>query len=105
MNAWRLLDHTIHILLEASPRHLDTESIQKSLADVTNVRDVHDLHVWSITTGQDALSVHLTVEVMDYSPQVLFDAHAVLQNSFGIRHATIQIEPPHFIIDEETHQH
>jgi cobalt-zinc-cadmium efflux system protein len=104
-NAWRLLTHTIHILLEASPKHLDTDAIKQSLASVAHVLEVHDLHVWTITSGQDALSVHLVVESPNFTPHVLYDAHMRLQRDFGIRHATIQLEPPNFNLDEETHQH
>ena len=56
------------------------------------VRQVHDLHMWTLTSGQDAMSAHVQVENLANADQILRDLHSLLHEHFGIEHTTIQLE-------------
>jgi cobalt-zinc-cadmium efflux system protein len=95
VSAFRLIGESVDILLESSPSHIDVEAIQKALMALDGVVEVHHLHVWSISAGKVAMSVHIVVS--DYgNHQILYDARNFLKHEFGINHATIQIEPVDF---------
>jgi cobalt-zinc-cadmium efflux system protein len=83
-----------NILLEATPKHLQLESIAKTIRSVDGVKGVHDLHVWTITSGLYALSGHVTVDSDSISQGsvILEKVAAKLKESFGIEHVTVQIE-------------
>ena len=90
----RLLWKVVHVLMEGTPSHLDLHHLCQRLEELEGVTGVHDIHAWSITTGYDALSAHVTAD-----PTVMRDPNAVLQalrdiasSEFGIRHVTIQLE-------------
>lgn len=89
---WNLLRQAIHILLEGVPPEVDLELLRKRLCQVPGVTAVEDLHVWSITSGLNALSCHLVVDDMARSAAVLAEASALLRTEFTIQHSTIQIE-------------
>ena len=93
VSALRLLRDAVDVLLEAAPRHLDLEAMRAAIVGVRGVEAVHDLHVWSITSGMDALSMHVVrgSEVQD-GDLLLASLNAVLREEFGITHTTIQIE-------------
>lgn len=91
---WRLTSQTLHILLEGTPEHLDVREIVESLRDIENVSDVHDLHVWSLTSGVESLSVHVVIEEGAPSERVVHAVHERLVERFHIRHATVQVEGP-----------
>jgi cobalt-zinc-cadmium efflux system protein len=87
------------VLLEGTPAHIDLDAVRGAMLDVDGVEDVHDLHVWTITSGLDALSAHAVVgERMErrHSGEILADLHCVLHDRFGLHHLTIQIEPRDF---------
>ena len=89
--AWKLLRGTIDILLEASPRDISMDAIEVAMRGVPGVRSVHDLHVWTISSGFVAMSGH--VEAIDRpSSDVLHDLLHLLSEKFGIEHATLQVE-------------
>jgi len=90
-SAWKLLADSVHVLLEGTPSHLDEPEIRAALLAVDGVASVHDLHVWTITSGFDALSVHACVEGRDRD-RVLGELQTVLRERFSLQHATIQIE-------------
>jgi cobalt-zinc-cadmium efflux system protein len=91
-SAWSLLREAVGVLMEWAPRHIDVERVRSSLREVDGVDDVHDLHVWTITSGLDALSAH--VVAAERPPrQLLADIRATLHRRFGIDHVTIQVEP------------
>ncbi|MCF8608623.1 cation diffusion facilitator family transporter [Gordonia sp. HY285] len=87
--ALRLARDALQILNQQAPSHIDLADLRARLADVPGVDDVHDLHVWSVTTGMDVVTVHLTAHG-DHT-RVLADARAVL-DAQGLEHATVQIE-------------
>ena len=89
---WALLRQTVNILLEGAPPHLDVTEIEDALRSAPSVRRVHDLHVWTLTSGREAMSAHVVVEAGAPTDKILEDLHLVLHARFGIDHTTIQIE-------------
>ena len=89
---WSLLRQTVNVLLEGAPAHLDVEEIEAALAARPSVRRVHDLHVWTLTSGREAMSAHVVVEPGAPSDKILEELHVVLHARFGLDHTTIQIE-------------
>jgi cobalt-zinc-cadmium efflux system protein len=89
---WRLLTQAVNILLEGVPSHLRLEEVEDAMRDVIGVRRVHDLHVWTLTSGREAMSAHVVVDDPGQSDRLLDELHAVLHARFGIDHTTIQIE-------------
>ncbi|QSB13338.1 cation transporter [Natronosporangium hydrolyticum] len=83
----------IRVLVQAAPRHLPVAEVSAALGQVPGVRDVHDLHVWTLTSGMDVASAHLTIADADQLGQVLADARTALREKYGIEHATLQVEP------------
>lgn len=89
----KLLREVIDVLLESAPAGMDTEEVKAALAAVTGVGQVHDLHIWSITVGMPALSAHVVVASPELDPYALrHELERVLHDSFGIAHATLQLE-------------
>jgi cobalt-zinc-cadmium efflux system protein len=93
---WRLLRQAVNVLLEGVPAHLDLSAIEEAMTHVVGVRRVHDLHVWTLTSGREAMSAHVVVGDVRESERLLEALHAVLHTRFGIDHTTIQLEtePP-----------
>ncbi|MCG8459050.1 MAG: cation diffusion facilitator family transporter, partial [Holophagales bacterium] len=90
-SSWSLLRESIHILMEATPRHLDVVEVQEALSAVEGVVDVHDLHVWTITSGFESLSVHARIEDRPRR-EILREIRRIAKDRFGIEHSTVQIE-------------
>src|SRR5262249_52501493 len=89
---WTLLRQAVNVLLEAAPAHPDVAEIQAALRAAPRVRRVHDLHVWPLTSGRDAMSAHVGVAPDTPPDRILEDLHVILHARFGIDHTTIQIE-------------
>ena len=89
---WTLLRQAVNILLEGAPPHLDVTQIEDALRGAASVRRVHDLHVWTLTSGREAMSAHVVVEAGVATDRILEDLHVILHTRFGIDHTTIQIE-------------
>lgn len=90
--AIRLVLDSVNILLEGTPAHIDLGSITRSLLKLDGVDGVHDLHVWTISSGRDALSVHITHGESIVHSALLSRVRDRLQSEFGIDHLTIQME-------------
>jgi cobalt-zinc-cadmium efflux system protein len=82
----------VHILMEGVPPHLSPPEIEAAMRTAHGVRAVHDLHVWTLTSGRDALSAHVLVEDLADGQHVLGDLRALLRDRFAIEHVTIQLE-------------
>lgn len=95
-SSWHLLVESVSVLMEGAPRGIDVDEIREALAAIPGVLEVHDLHVWSITTGLDSLSAHLVTSDGQAHACLLADVRAMLHRRFGIDHVTIQIEPEDF---------
>ena len=105
----RLIRESVDILLEATPVGIDAEAVAARLGEIPGVLAVHDLHVWSITSGMPALSCHLVVAADRLGPgrsdDVLNDAKAALKDRFGIEHSTLQVESESYDEVGEVHDH
>jgi len=91
---WKLLRQAVNVLLEATPPHVDVAEVTAAMQAVPGVRGVHDLHIWTLTSGKHAMSAHVLVDDAARSTQLLDRLHAVLHEKFRIDHTTIQLEPP-----------
>lgn len=91
-SAWSILRDSTNILLEAAPRELDTEEIGIAMAAVPGVVEVHDLHVWTITSGFPALSAHILVEADADCHARRWDIERMLHDRFELDHTTLQVD-------------
>lgn len=89
---WMLLRQAIHILMEGTPPEVDIKLLEQRLLAIPGVIAVHDLHVWTITSGIDAMSCHLVVADMAPARATLASAQEAMKNEFHLSHTTIQIE-------------
>ena len=90
----RLLWKVVHVLMEGTPDHLDLEGLCRHLEQVPGVTGVHDIHAWSLTTGYDVLSAHVTTDMttVDDREHLLQHLREIASRGFGIAHITIQLE-------------
>ncbi len=89
---WTLLKETTNVLLEGVPDGIDLEAVAQALKSVAGVRDLHDLHVWALTSNSPSLSVHLIATDAANGRSIREDAAAMLEREFHIAHVTLQIE-------------
>ena len=90
---WRLGRRAVRILLQDAPAHVDLDRLADDLAAIDGVVDVHDLHVWTLTSEMDAVSAHLVTAGGADAHAVLDRARAQLADTYGVTHGTFQIEP------------
>ena len=88
---WSLLTQSVHVLMEGVPTHLDAKAVGQAMVAVPGVKGIHDLHIWTITSGLDALSSHVVVPVGEDRDEVLERLQSLLRDRFGIDHVTLQI--------------
>lgn len=93
-SSWRLIRESVNILLEGTPSHINIRAVVDAMHKVAGVSDVHDLHVWTISSGMEALSAHVTIEAGVSHKAVLDELQEQLRSGFNIDHLTIQIELP-----------
>ncbi|MDR3615737.1 MAG: cation diffusion facilitator family transporter [Candidatus Obscuribacterales bacterium] len=89
---WALLKECTNILMEGTPGHIDLGALRQSLMAINGVVDVHDIHVWTITSGRDAMSGHVTINDLSGAEAVLANVTKIVNDQFGISHSTIQVE-------------
>lgn len=92
--SWRLVRDSTHILLEGTPVHLELDAVRGALAGVPGVLEVHDLHLWSLSAGQESMSAHLVAARGSDPQSVRKSAAALLEQRFGLTHVTLQLEDP-----------
>ena len=90
-SAWRLVKESTDVLLEAAPAHIALADVHDRIASIPGVASVHDLHVWTVTSGVIAMSGHLVVQNPADNQRVLEAVQACL-GDMGIRHVTVQVE-------------
>ncbi|QCR54574.1 cation transporter [Brachybacterium sp. SGAir0954] len=90
------------VLAQETPRHLDPAAVQADLAALDGVTEVHDLHLWTLTSGMDVATAHLRVEERADAHGVLDAAQELLRTRHGLEHCTLQIEPEAHRTDEES---
>jgi cobalt-zinc-cadmium efflux system protein len=91
-SGWRLARDAGRVLLEGTPRDLDSDAIGRALASVPGIVEVHDLHVWEVTSGFPALAAHVLVAPGDDCHARRRELEALLRERFGIEHTTLQVE-------------
>lgn len=93
-SSWQLIRESVNILLEGTPSHINIRAVVEAMQTVPGVTDVHDLHVWTISSGMEALSAHVTIQAGVAHRTVLEGLQSQLRSEFNIGHLTIQIESP-----------
>jgi cobalt-zinc-cadmium efflux system protein len=91
VSSWALLRESVEVLMEGVPAHLQLDEVAEVVAGVPGVTAVHDLHVWTITSGFVALSAHVVVDP-ECPEDVLWRIRSAIHDRFGIQHSTIQVE-------------
>jgi cobalt-zinc-cadmium efflux system protein len=93
-SAYFIVRNSTHILLEGAPRELDIQQITVALEQLEGVVDVHDLHIWTISSGMDALTGHIVVrdQMLSQSSKLLYEINKMLAQRYNISHTTIQLE-------------
>jgi cobalt-zinc-cadmium efflux system protein len=99
-SSWRLIRESTNVLLEGTPAHINLAAVEEAILQTDGVDDVHDLHVWTITSGREALSAHVILAHTTSQPDLLNELRTKLQNRFGVAHLTIQMETSDF--EDET---
>lgn len=89
---WTLLKETTNVLLEGVPDGIDLDAVAVALKAIPNVRDLHDLHIWALTSDSPSLSTHLVVAKDANAGSVRAQARAILKEQFHIEHVTLQVE-------------
>jgi cobalt-zinc-cadmium efflux system protein len=91
VSSWRLISEPVNVLMEAAPEGIDIEGLGRALCEVQDVRGVHDLHVWTVTAGFDALAAHVVVRRGADRDMVRLRLEALVHERFEIEHTTLQI--------------
>ncbi|WP_442596250.1 cation diffusion facilitator family transporter [Neobacillus sp. D3-1R] len=92
VSGWRVTKESFHVLMEGAPAQLDLDKVKGALLNIPAVCELHDLHIWTITSGYPVLSCHLTISEQGDHDHVLKMAQKRLHDDFGIEHSTIQVE-------------
>jgi cobalt-zinc-cadmium efflux system protein len=90
--AWRLVRESLDVLLEAVPKHIDLPALHAAIRAIPDIEEVHDLHVWTLTSGYLAMSGHAVIRDPARYKEVLNTVHRVMHDRFGISHVTMQVE-------------
>jgi cobalt-zinc-cadmium efflux system protein len=91
-SAWRLVVDSVNVLLEGTPSHISLASVEQAILETRGVGGVHDLHVWTISSGLEALSAHISHDSSVPHSELLAVVQRKLHDHFGIDHLTIQME-------------
>jgi cobalt-zinc-cadmium efflux system protein len=100
ISAWRVTKESFHILMEGAPSHISCSAVEKTLLSIPEVISIHDLHVWTITSGYPSLSCHLVVTESADHEKIINQTSLLLDEQFGITHTTLQIEGENFSLQE-----
>jgi cobalt-zinc-cadmium efflux system protein len=91
--SWRLVREPFNVLMESAPEGIDVEAVGSAMCTVPGVREVHDLHVWTVTSGFPALAAHIRSDPSESADEVRERLEAVLHERFGLDHTTLQVVP------------
>jgi cobalt-zinc-cadmium efflux system protein len=100
LSSWHLVRESTNVLLEGTPSHINLAAVEEAILRTDGVEAVHDLHVWTITSGREALSAHVIHVESISQAELLKELRAKLSDRFGVDHLTIQMETPDF--EDET---
>ncbi len=92
-SSWRLLREPFNVLMESAPEGIDVRAVGSAMCAVPGVREVHDLHVWTVTSGFPALAAHIRSDPNTAPDEVREQIEAVLLERFGLEHTTLQVVP------------
>ena len=90
--SWRLISDSVNVLLEGTPTHINLAAVETAITETEGVGGVHDLHIWTISSGMEALSAHITHTERVPHSELLAALREKLHSNFGIDHLTIQME-------------
>jgi cobalt-zinc-cadmium efflux system protein len=93
-SSWQIIRESVNILLEGTPSHINIQAVITAMHEVEGVVNVHDLHVWTISSGKEALSAHIALETGASHREALRALQQKLRHDFNIGHVTIQLELP-----------
>ena len=99
-SSFGLIREAVNVLLEGTPSHINVAAVREAMMGVEGVVGVHDLHVWSITSGRDALSAHVVCECDAFCKEQVERVRQMLHEEFKISHLTIQLETTDFEEDD-----
>lgn len=89
----RLLRDVLHVIMEGVPRHLELPEVGRAMARVDGVREIHDLHIWTVSSGLNVLSAHVVIDDMTRWEAILEAMRRLLHDRYGLEHVTLQPEP------------
>ena len=92
ISGWRVTKESVHVLTEGSPLHVDVAELSRNLYTINGVKGIHDLHVWTITSGLEALSCHIVIAPDKNVQEMLLACKRVIHERLGIDHVTLQFE-------------
>ena len=95
-SSWKLIQESTNVLLEGTPAHINLAAVERAILETDGVDAVHDLHVWTITSGRDALSAHVIHGEHISQSELLRELRSKLHRHFGLEHLTIQMETIEF---------
>lgn len=95
-SSWNLIRESTNVLLEGTPAHINLRAVEETILETEGVEDVHDLHIWTITSGREALSAHVIHLETASPPELLSELRNKLHTRFGVDHLTIQMETTEF---------
>ena len=90
--AWKLFRETMHILLEGTPADVDITALRKAILDTDGVKDLHDLHVWTLTSRRHVLTAHVVIGPGADRQSILNGLSSMLRDKFALNHTTLQLE-------------
>jgi cobalt-zinc-cadmium efflux system protein len=93
LGSWRLVHEPLDVLMEAAPAGVDVQEVGRAMCSVPGVREVHDLHVWTVTSGFPAVAAHVRSDPSADAVAVREQIEAVLHERFGLDHTTLQVAP------------
>lgn len=92
VSGWRVMKESFQVLMEGVPEQIDLQQVKAALCKLPMVKEVHDLHVWTITSGYPVLTCHLTISESGEHDEILKQSQQLLHDRFAIEHSTIQVE-------------
>lgn len=100
-SAWSIMKKSLNVLMEGTPLTVDADKVKQTLKEIDGVKDVHDLHIWTITSGLESLTCHLLVDKSMDHQEILKMSIEKIEEEFRIQHTTIQIENVDFQHSEQ----
>ena len=107
VSSLKLIFDSLHILMEGTPRHVDIEKLARDIKSVRGVKEVHDIHVWSISSDVYALSSHILINARDIKSmnKIVARVNEMLKQKYKITHTAIQSECENCISEKSVHKH